>query len=588
VTNKQNILVLANLQYSNNQYSHEGWLSPDRQYFYLGDELDENGTFPSTTIVIDVSNINSPIEVGTFTNGNLAITHNLYMQGDVIYEANYRSGLRVWDASNNSIAPTEVAFFDTYPASDSAEFTGLWSCFPFFGSGIVIGSDTNSGLFVWYVGDALLTFDYPNGLPDTIAPGGETLAVTVNEANPGDYVDGTAMLHLDDGNGFVSIPLTDLGGGSFEAPFPPTQCGSALAFYFTAESTNGITWADPPGAPASLFTAISANGSSVVNEDDMESDTGWISGAAGDDATTGLWVRVDPNGTAAQPEDDHTPAPGTQCWVTGQGPAGGSNGANDVDGGTTTLLSPVFDLSTSSAPVIGYWRWYSNSTGSAPNADTFVIDVSDNGGGSWTNVETVGPGGPETDGGWYFHSFNVMDFVGATSQVRMRFKASDLGSGSIVEAAIDDFRIDDILCDDCGASSFCQTSPNSQGPGAVMSSSGTPSVSLNAFFLESVGGVPNQPGLFYYGPEEIQIPFGDGFRCVGGGALGIFRLNPPANMDSFGDITRQLDFTQPPANAGPGMISPGDTWKFQFWYRDPAAGGSGFNLSNGLSVKFCP
>jgi len=183
---------------------------------------------------------------------------------------------------------------------------------------------------------------------------------------------------------------------------------------------------------------------------DMESDQGWTVGAPGDNASTGVWVRVNPVGTDAQPEDDHS-NPGTQCWVTGQGVVGGGLGDNDIDGGTTTLVSPVFSLCGDAT--ISYWRWYSNGTGAAPGADVFVIQVSNNGGSSWTTVETVGPNGPDTVGGWIQHAFAVSDFVSPSSQMRMRFVASDLGDGSVVEAAIDDFQVDAIdFCptiDDC-------------------------------------------------------------------------------------------------------------------------------------------
>ena len=133
-------------------------------------------------------------------------------------------------------------------------------------------------------------------------------------------------------------------------------------------------------------------------------------GGVGDEATTGVWTRVNPIGTAAQPEDDHTKL-GTVCWVTGQGSPGGGLGENDVDGGQTTLTSPTFDLDGAAHAVVSYWRWYSNDTGGGPNADVFVVDISNDNGVNWTNVETIGPAGPGTSGGWIFHGFDVADFL---------------------------------------------------------------------------------------------------------------------------------------------------------------------------------
>jgi hypothetical protein len=81
------------------------------------------------------------------------------------------------------------------------------------------------------------------------------------------------------------------------------------------------------------------------------------------------------------------------------------------------------------------------------------------------------------------------------------------------------------------------------------------------------------------------VPFGDGFRCV---TNPVHRLVPPQAFDGGGGALRHLDFTQPPADAGPGQIVAGSTWYLQAWYRDPAAGGAGFNLSDGLRASFCP
>ena len=92
-----------------------------------------------------------------------------------------------------------------------------------------------------------------------------------------------------------------------------------------------------------------------------------------------MWELGDPNGSSAQPENNHTQN-GTRCWFTGQAIPNASAGTNDVDGGDTILLSPVFDLSGQSDARVSYWRWYSNGGGGSPYLDTFKVDVSLNGG----------------------------------------------------------------------------------------------------------------------------------------------------------------------------------------------------------------
>ncbi|MDP6409995.1 MAG: esterase-like activity of phytase family protein [Planctomycetota bacterium] len=140
----------------------------------------------------------------------------------------------------------------------------------------------------------------------------------------------------------------------------------------------------------------------------------------------------------------------------------------------------------------------------------------------------------------------------------------------------------------CTTSSFCATSQNSAGSGALIGSTGQASVSANTFTLTATGAVGGQFGLFYYGGGQAQVPFGDGLRCVSSGGVGTFRLGPPQTIDGAGGLERLVDFTQPPAGSGSGAIAAGSTWFFQLWFRDPGAGGTGFNLSDGLSATFCP
>jgi murein tripeptide amidase MpaA len=290
-----------------------------------------------------------------------------------------------------------------------------------------------------------LSFAFPGGVPHQVVAGAPTPIIvevhsmqeTLAPASP------KVFYRVGSGGGFVSAALAELGDGAYEATLPAAACGQTWEFYFEAETTLGSKVRSPADAPAAVYAA-SAVTISVVLEDAFEVVSGWTVGAPGDDATRGIWNRMDPQGTAAQPEDDHTPPPGVACWVT-DGNAGSALGDFDVDGGRTTLLSPAYDLSAAPGAYISYWRWYSNDKGGAPQSDVFVVDIT-NDGTTWVNVETVGPAGPAAVGGWLFHRFRVADFVAPTIGVRLRFVASDLGPGSIIEAAIDDLRIESVGC----------------------------------------------------------------------------------------------------------------------------------------------
>lgn len=288
---------------------------------------------------------------------------------------------------------------------------------------------------------APIAFQFPDGIPATLTPG-QTSSFRVNVVGlsavptPGS---GTISYSIN-GGAFTTVPMTQGQPNEYTATLPALACSSIVKFYVTAGSSAGNV-SSPTNAPTATYAATALYGVIELVNDTMETDTGWTVGP-GDTATTGIWVRVDPVGTAAQPEDDHTPAPGVICWVTGQGAPGGAIGANDVDGGRTHLVSPTYNLAGQNAARIEYWRWYSNAEGAQPNDDVFTVQVSNNNGATWVTAEIVGPSGPETEPGWFFHSFLVADFVTPTATVRVRYIAADEGvGGSIVEAAVDDFRI---------------------------------------------------------------------------------------------------------------------------------------------------
>jgi len=249
-----------------------------------------------------------------------------------------------------------------------------------------------------------------------------------------------AVHYSTDGQNFLSVPMAASGGANFQARIPRQPPGSVVSYYITAQDNLGAALTFPAGAPQSkMFNFLVGFRSRRL--DDFESNQPWKVGDVADRATAGIWERVNPNGTNSdsiqvQPEDDHSPA-GVTCFVTGNAVAGGALGLNDVDGGKTTLYSPVFDLTPYKNPLIRYYRWYTNDAGNSPGLDDWEVHISNDSGRTWVEIERT----RETDNSWRKVIFFVQKFLPLTTNIQLRFVAQDQGPGSLVEAALDDFEI---------------------------------------------------------------------------------------------------------------------------------------------------
>jgi len=279
----------------------------------------------------------------------------------------------------------------------------------------------------------------PGGDGDGNANAGETFTMQLWITNVGhsDADDLTGLLscfdpHVtiqDDSGVCTDIPVgVDALMGDFLVELSP-DCPEPTHIMLSLAVT------DPQGFAADLAFDLPVGGWL----DDFEVDRGWSVGAQGDGASSGIWECVDPigttyNGHVIQMEDDHTDDPGTLCFVTGNGSVGGTAGENDVDGGKTTLLSPVFRLSEAMSATISYYRWYTNQWGNNPNEDWWKVDVTDDG-STWVSLENT----QASDESWVAYSFDLTDYVDLTDDVQIRFVAADNSPGSLVEAGVDDF-----------------------------------------------------------------------------------------------------------------------------------------------------
>lgn len=224
----------------------------------------------------------------------------------------------------------------------------------------------------------------------------------------------------------------------YQGIIPSVSSPSEVSYYLSAWDDDNNHKTSPDLAPT-----VQHQFDVATAFDPMEAASGWVVNLEGtDDAATGIWERVIPVGTwnsgqPVQPDHDHTPW-GEYCWVTGQHLQGQGVGYNDVDDGTTSLFSPVYDLTSATSAKVKYYRWYSNNLGGNPGIDWWVVQVRNNG-GSWVDIERT----QQSANSWNLVEADLLAIFGSSiGNVQLRFQASDMpGQGSLVEAAVDDFAI---------------------------------------------------------------------------------------------------------------------------------------------------
>ena len=184
--------------------------------------------------------------------------------------------------------------------------------------------------------------------------------------------------------------------------------------------------------------------------ENFEQDNGWY---VESDASSGIWELVNPiptydDGILAQTDIDHT-EDGELCYITGND-ENNNSGQDDVDGGTTTLYSPIYDLSLYDDVLLTYWRWYTNNLGNNPGSDAWIVQVSNSSDNFWTDIENTNQSNPS----WEKKRFVLSDYVELSNYVQFRYIASDLfnegdvgSGGSLVEGALDDFILEAVSFD---------------------------------------------------------------------------------------------------------------------------------------------
>ena len=263
---------------------------------------------------------------------------------------------------------------------------------------------------------------------------------------------GLLTLAIDSPDNYFYFDTQSVEMGGLEAR-TSADLGDIFTFQVLPSAPNGVigniilTITDETGyAQIFEFELIIGNAEPIAYYS-FEDASGWTVGADGDDATAGIWESAVPvatffDGNQAQPGIDMS-EDGEKCFITGAATSPGSVGFDDVDGGRTTLYSPVFNLSGYDEAFVSYYRWYTNHVGDNPGTDHWMVEVSSDGGQSWSTLENTS----ESDDSWVQKNFLLASMgIQLTNQVQFRLIAEDIANegdsgsgGSIVEAAIDEF-----------------------------------------------------------------------------------------------------------------------------------------------------
>ena len=167
VTDATKTRQIAKIKYATSAYTHQSVVTDDMQWLLWNDEVDEGATGPGTrTYWTDISELDLEMWQDDFvaaapqgTNDNvcvyrhdlLTVDHNMYMTGDILWQANYNGGLQIFRVSDEGLANCEmerIGFFDVDPGLDVGAYGGAWNVFTEFGQDQIVVSTLDEGLYV--------------------------------------------------------------------------------------------------------------------------------------------------------------------------------------------------------------------------------------------------------------------------------------------------------------------------------------------------------------------------------------------------------------------------------------------------------
>jgi len=505
-----------------NTFAHNCWISDDGEYLFTTDEV--SGAYVAAYDVSNLDDIQEVDRIQAWSGYTDVIPHNTHVDGDFVVTSYYRDGVSIVDISNPSNL-IEVGYYDTSDDFSGNGFNGAWGTYPWLPSGNILVTDIENGLFViepkytnasflegiitdantsapmsnvtiQIVGEnysSLSSLDgsYETGTADAgvymvafTSPGYEDLIVEVTLASGENFEFSVQLVPLESFALQISVvDAVDLIGLSsasvhvynddFDFDWLSAQDGfvSSNLFPGTYNISIGI-WGYQ--TLCSEFTIVSSQQEIAFEldkgySDDFSIDLGWTVQSESS-LTAGEWERGVPNGTGYQgelmnPNSDADGDCGSEAFITGN-LANASFYEADVDGGRTTLLSPLMDFSSSQSVTLSFSTWFQNAGGQGTPNDSLVIKLTN-------GTETIlldYRNAQSSSAIWEQHTIEVSaSSLELTESMQLIVETMDYdGSGHLVEAGFDKFLVlESILSISEVNKSQLQVYPNPSSEGLI-------------------------------------------------------------------------------------------------------------------------
>ncbi len=240
--NKDNLLTVNSWLNNPDPFPHNCALPNNRRYIYT---TDETSSPPGKLKVWDKQSLANVTLVTSWqpTNITTSIVHNVEIYNNLAVIAHYTAGIRILNISDPT-SPQEIAWYDTFPSSNSNQFAGCWGVFMFPSSGKIIGSDMSGGLFVIKIGNAITGITNNQSIPSNYS---------LNQNYPNPFNPSTTIEYNIPKSSYVTLKVYDVLGrqvalladefkiaGSYKINYDAGRLSSGI-YYYTLKTDNGYT-----------------------------------------------------------------------------------------------------------------------------------------------------------------------------------------------------------------------------------------------------------------------------------------------------------------------------------------------------------